>query len=263
MTTSELTADFVLTRHPYGSDPEQFGELRLPAQAGSGPFPSIVYVHGGGYRSQVTLAGAVGITSALTRLGYATWSIEYRRVGNGGEWPNIFDDVRAAASHLHKLAEDAPIDLSRVIVAGQSAGGQLALYLAKQRTGGNTALPDFRAVLALAPATDLRRSASNADSAVRALLGGGPEDVPERYAATSPLQLLPIGLPQLLVHGAADNTVPYALSEAYVAAAQAAGDAIELVTVEGADHLDLWNAGSTAFPTVVAAATKFLARASQ
>jgi len=83
MTTSELTADFVLTRHTYGSDPEQFGELRLPAQAGPGPFPSIVYIHGGGYRAQVTLAGAVGITSALTRLGYATWSIEYRRVGNG------------------------------------------------------------------------------------------------------------------------------------------------------------------------------------
>src|SRR3954451_18132132 len=142
VSTTEITA----TRHAYGADPEQFGELRLPA--GDGPHPAIVYVHGGGYRANVTLAGAAGICTALTALGYATWSIEYRRLGNGGGWPATFDDVEAAARYLVTLAREAPIDLERVVVAGQSAGGQLALYLAKLAATGRAPLPAFKGVLA-------------------------------------------------------------------------------------------------------------------
>jgi acetyl esterase/lipase len=260
MTT--LDASSVSTaRYTYGSDPEQFGELRLPT--GGGPHPAIVYVHGGGYRAAVTLAGAAGICSALTQHGYATWSIEYRRLGNGGGWPTTFDDVRAAAAHLRTLAADAAIDLSRVFVAGQSAGGQLALWLARGAALGRTAadgaeLPIFRGVLALAPATDLRASAAQPTAPMRELLGGTPADVSERYAVTSPLELVPIGIPQMVVHGTADSIVDYAFSEAYVTAATAAGDQVELVTIDGADHLDLWNPTSPAFPRVVAAATRFL-----
>jgi acetyl esterase/lipase len=233
-TTSEITA----TRYAYGSHGEQFGELRAPT--GDGLFPTVVYVHGGGYRAQVTLAGAAGICSALTQLGYATWSIEYRRGGNGGEWPAMFDDVQAAANHIYELAKQAPLDLSHCIVAGQSAGGQLALYLAKERTNGNASLPDFRAVLALAPATNLRQLALDGGSAIAEMLGG-PDEVPERYASTSPIEMVPIGLPQLVVHGTADSIVPLSASEAYVEVARAAGDPVELARISGADHLDLWS----------------------
>ena len=247
------------TRFTYGADPEQFGDLRLPS--GDGPHPTIVYVHGGGYRANVTLAGAVGICTALTNAGYATWSIEYRRLGNGGGWPMTFDDVRAAAAHLTTLAEAEPIALDRVLVAGQSAGGQLALWLGHASASGQTSLPKFRGVLTLAPASDMRRSAlAGTDSPARALLGGAPDHVGDRYAATSPIELLPIGLPQLVVHGTQDSQVPYAFSQAYVRTAQERGDNIELVTIEGADHLDLWNPASTAFPGVVAAARTFLSR---
>ncbi len=249
------------SRIAYGADPEQFGDLRLPSAAsGDGPHPTIVYVHGGGYRAAVTLAGASGICTALTNAGYATWSIEYRRIGNGGGWPTTFDDVQAAAAWLTRLADAAPLDLSRVLVAGQSAGGQLALWLGRTSVSRQAPLPAFRGVLALAPATDLRWTAARADAAVEALLGGSPDDVGERYAATSPIELLPIGLPQLLVHGTTDSIVPYALSQAYVSAAQARGDDVELMTIEGADHLDLWNPASTAFPRVVDAARGFLSR---
>jgi acetyl esterase/lipase len=241
------------TRFTYGADPEQFGELRLPS--GDGPHPTIVYVHGGGYRAAVTLSGAVGICTALTNAGYATWSMEYRRLGNGGGWPMTFDDVRAAAHHLTKLAESQPIDLSRLLVAGQSAGAQLALWLGKTSASGQTSLPAFRGVLALAPASNLRRSGN-----AHELLGGSPDDVGERYAATSPVEFLPIGLPQLVVHGTQDSQVPYALSQTYVSTAKERGDDIELVTIEGADHLDLWNPASQAFPSVVAAARTFLSR---
>lgn len=260
MTTSDIAA-VTATRHAYGTDPEQFGELRLPA--GSGPHPAIVYVHGGGYRSTISLAGAAGICTSLTANGYATWSIEYRRIGNGGGWPMTFDDVLAAAAHLNSLAADAHIDLARVFVAGQSAGGQLALWLASGGRGtadvhSPALLPGFRAVVALAPASDLRASASNPSAPIQTLMGGSPHDVSERYASVSPIELKSIQIPQLLVHGTADTTVPYAMSQAYVSAATARGDQVQLVTVDGAEHLDLWNPTSTVFDQVVDAAVQFL-----
>jgi acetyl esterase/lipase len=258
MTTSDIAA----TRHTYGTDPEQFGELRLPV--GSGPHPAIVYVHGGGYRSSITLAGAAGMCASLTARGYATWSIEYRRIGNGGGWPTTFEDVLSAAAHLHTLAVEANIDLQRVLVAGQSAGGQLALWLASGGHGmvrEHAPLPAFRAVVALAPASNLRSSAANPSAPIQSVMGGSPQEVSERYAAVSPIELASISGPQLIVHGTADTVVPYAMSQAYIAAASARGDQVQLVTVEGAEHLDLWNPASAAFGQVVDAAVQFLGAA--
>jgi acetyl esterase/lipase len=247
----------VAQRHAYGSDPEQFGDLRLPH--GAGPHPVIVYVHGGGWQAAVTLAGAAGICTALTEQGYATWSVEYRRLGNGGGWPATFDDVLAAASYLQTLAGAAPIDLSRAFVGGQSAGGQLALWLASRSASAQSNLPTFRGAIGLAPASDLRTaSGGKAASPMATLLGGTADQVPERYASSSPIELAPIGVPQLIVHGTSDTIVPYAMSQAYVQAAQMVGDRVEFVTIEGADHLDLWNPASSAFDQVVSAATAFL-----
>lgn len=250
---SDTSSDPGITRHAYGSDPEQFGELRVPS--GSGPHPVVVYVHGGGWSSAVTLAGAMGICSALTEHGFATWSLEYRRAGNGGGWPATFDDIKNGAAHLQTLAREHNLDMQRVCVAGQSAGGQLALWLSKQKI----ATPSLRGVIGLAPATDLRPIAEREpDHALVTVMGGTPSTQAERYAAVAPLEILPLGLPQLIVHGTADSIVPYAMSEKYVAAARAAGDSVEFVTVEGAEHLDLWNRASPAFPKVVAVADRFL-----
>jgi fermentation-respiration switch protein FrsA (DUF1100 family) len=68
------------------------------------------------------------------------------------------------------------------------------------------------------------------------LLGGGPDEVPERYAATNPMQLIPIGKPTLLVHGAEDETVPLRRSRLYAEAARAAGDPVELVEPSPGHH---------------------------
>jgi acetyl esterase/lipase len=263
MSIAHPSDPIVVQRHTYGSHSEQFGELRLPP--GNGPHPTIVYIHGGGWRAEITLAGAAGICTALTAQGYATWSIEYRRIGNGGGWPATFDDVLAAAAYVKTLAREAPLDLSRAYVGGQSAGGQLALWLASRTTNGRdpaaeARLPGFRGAFGLAPATDLRTSAAGNSSSVMAiLLGGTPDEVSDRYAATSPIELAPIGVPQLLVHGTADSIVPYVMSERFSRLARAAGDTVELVTIDGADHLDLWTPASAAFEPVVVAVTRFLA----
>jgi pimeloyl-ACP methyl ester carboxylesterase len=114
------------------------------------------------------------------------------------------------------------------VAVGHSAGGHLALWLA-----GRTRLPAadplrgkdplaLRGVVGLAPIPDLARAAGEhvCGNAVPELLGGTPEAQPARYGAASPLALLPLGVPQEVVHGRADRIVPVALSEAYVAAAR-------------------------------------------
>jgi acetyl esterase/lipase len=71
------------------------------------------------------------LAAALTAVGFATWNIEYRRAGSpGGGWPATFLDVGAATDYLRELQSSYPLDPARVMVAGHSAGGQFALWIA-------------------------------------------------------------------------------------------------------------------------------------
>ncbi|MGI9204157.1 MAG: alpha/beta hydrolase family protein, partial [Woeseiaceae bacterium] len=83
----------------YGDGALQFGDLRLPA--GSGPHPVAVFIHGGCWLSAFDIAHSSKLTAAMARYGIATWSLEYRRVGDeGGGWPGTFQDVASGADHL-------------------------------------------------------------------------------------------------------------------------------------------------------------------
>ena len=117
-------------RISYGPDPLQFGELRLPR--GTGPFPLAVVIHGGCWVSEVaTLQNTAALADALRDAGIATWNIEYRRVDNpGGGWPGTFTDVADAVDLVRVIAREHPIDLSRVVTIGHSAGAHLALWAA-------------------------------------------------------------------------------------------------------------------------------------
>src|SRR5438105_916246 len=82
-------------RIPYGPDPFQFGDLRLPADPG--PHPVVVVIHGGFWRAAYDLTHIGWLGEAFTAAGAATWSIEYRRLGHpGGGWPGTFHDVSRA-----------------------------------------------------------------------------------------------------------------------------------------------------------------------
>lgn len=213
------------------------GELTMPEGAGAGPFPVVVFIHGGFWRAAFDLTHARPLCGALAKEGFAVWSLEYRRLGQpGGGWPGTLDDVREAALHLRVLAREHPLDLARVVAAGHSAGGQLALWLAAQEAIA------LRGVVSLAGVADLRRGweLGLSRGVVGEFLGGSPAEVPERYAAASPIELLPMRVPQRVVHGTADTVVPFEIGERF---ARASGNA-ELVRLEGAGHSELIDPGA-------------------
>jgi acetyl esterase/lipase len=230
----------------YGEDACQFGDLRLPVAGG--PWPVVVMIHGGYYRTRYGLDYLGHAAVALAAEGIATWNIEYRRLGNpGGGWPATFSDVGAAVDFLRALGPRCGLDLTRVVAVGHSAGGQLALWAAGRRRIAADSLLHRRdplplvGVVALAAVCDLRQGwqMGLSDGVIGQLMGGSPDDYPDRYAATSPAALLPLGVPQVLIHGTGDDDVPYALSREYAAAASAAGDPAELIMLDGAGHFEL------------------------
>lgn len=231
----------------YGSEPKQFGDLRLPAAETLAPLA--VVIHGGTWKATYNLIHAGHLCEGLRKAGIATWNIEYRTVGDvGGGWPTTGDDVAHAVEFVDELVRRYPLDRDRVALVGHSAGGQLALWAAKRAQ-----LP----VVALAAISDMRESADRVgpDGAAARFLGGMPAEVPDRYAESSPRELVPLGVRQILVHGTADAEVPYAQSVAY---AEAAGAEAELVALEGAGHFEPIDPLSREWPRTVEAAGALL-----
>lgn len=222
----------------YGREQDQRADLRLPDVATDAPHPVVVLVHGGGWKHRWTRDLMAPLAVDLAQGGYATWNVEFRRVGGGGGWPTTFDDLRLAINALPSVEDADLLDLSRVCFLGHSSGGQLALWSA-----GDPALAVRPAyVVAIAPVTDLveasRRQLIGGEDIAANLLGGRPNEVPERYAAVSPQAVLPLGVSQLVVQGLSDYIPDLIdLSRSYVNAARAAGDDVEHVELAGVDHL--------------------------
>jgi acetyl esterase/lipase len=223
-------------RLAYGPEPLQFGDLRLPP--GEAP-PLAIVIHGGYWKATYNLIHAGHLSRALTDHGIATWNVEYRGVGGpGGGWPAAGRDVEQAIA----FATELPVDRTRIVLVGHSAGGQLALWAGKRAQ-----LP----VVALAPVSDVRESAQRTGP------DGAPARfmAPEQFAEGSPLELLPLGVPQIVIHGTADDGVPYEMSKRYVEAAS--GEA-ELVTLEGTGHFELIDPLAPEFEHTVAAVKRLV-----
>ncbi|MER7459036.1 prolyl oligopeptidase family serine peptidase [Micromonospora sp. NPDC126480] len=233
----------------YGDHPEQVADLRRPA--GTGPARRLVIVvHGGFWRAEYDRRHTGPLASALAALGHPVAQLEYRRTGQpDGGWPGTLADVLAGVSELPRLAAEAlpgEVPPGAPLLVGHSAGGQLALYAAAVRPGA------VGGVLALAPVTDLAEAHRlDLDSgAVSALLGGGPADVPDRYAACDPRSLVPIPARTVVIHGALDQQVPVAMSRDFVAAERAAGGDVRLVELPTCEHFGLIDPESPAWPEV-------------
>ncbi len=211
--------------HSYGPDADHKADLLLPRGE---PRGVVVLLHGGFWRARFKRSLTAAIAIDLAARGWASWNVEYRRVGTGGGGDQTLADVSRAIDALVALGE--PADGGNVIVIGHSAGGQLALCAARA--------PAVNAVVSLAGVCDMVSAAEHAigDNAVVEFLGATPRDDPALYERTDPIQQLPTNKRVLLVHGDADDRVPVELSRDYAAAAAAARDSCELLELPGVDH---------------------------
>ena len=193
----------------YGSDPDQYAELHI---AGRDQLGVAVVIHGGFWRAAYDASlGHEQLANDLAGRGWTTYNIEYRRVGKGGGWPTTLQDVSDAIDQLSEL----DLDLSRVVAIGHSAGGHLAAW-ATGRAALPLAAPGSRrgsrvtGVVSQAGVLDLRTGAARSvgGTAIPDLLGGLPDEVPERYDSADPMAAVPLPVPVVCVHSRADKSVP-------------------------------------------------------
>jgi acetyl esterase/lipase len=259
-------------RVAYGSEPLQFGELRVPATKGA--HPVAIVVHGGCWLARlgsldpraVAMDNMRPLAAALTEAGIATWNIEYRRLGNtGGGWPGTFRDVAAGADFVRKLARDRSLDLARVIAIGHSAGAHLALWLASRPKLPESSELYTKDPLRLAGAVSLDGPADLKATiplqlpvcgapVITDLIGGTPEQQPQRYRDASPIEWLPLGRRQAFFTGQmfAAHSAPYA------AAVKHAGDAAQVLPFPSAGHFVFIDPQSTVWPEVMKSVRQML-----
>jgi acetyl esterase/lipase len=239
------------TRIAYGADGLQFGDLRLPS--GEGPFPVVIVIHGGFWRAQYDLLHIGTLCAAFTAAGFATWNLEYRRVGHaGGGWPGTCQDVLTGAQFVAELARSYPLDLRHIVATGHSAGGHLVCWLAAEHQQLPFAL---RGVVPLGGVLDLREGARRnlGDGAIQDFLNGSTD-----YQLASPMERLPLGVPQIVIHGELDESVPLDLVQGFVAAAVAAGDHVELHALPHTGHFAPIDPSTHAWRTVRGAVESLL-----
>ena len=256
-----LTGPAPTAKIAYGSAPSQYAELFRPA--GDGPFPVAVLVHGGcwsvkygGIEQMRNLAGA------LTALGIAVWSVEYRRVDEeGGGYPGTYLDMHAALDLLGEQARRQRLDLGRIVAIGHSAGGQLVQWIAgRERIAPSSPLfrdnpLPVRHIISLGGLADLRHEraliARSCGRSTVELAGSPSAGRPDVFADTNAADLMPNGSVTVLINGELDTLSPPRAAHAYAARARAAGDSASVIVLPGASHYDEVAASSPSFALVL------------
>jgi acetyl esterase/lipase len=226
----------------YGPDPLQVVDLYLPR--GAGPHPVVLMIHGGCWQTEIADRTIMSwIADDLARRGIAVWNIDYRGVDRpGGGYPGTFQDAAAAADALRAHAAEYHLDLHRVVAAGHSAGGHLALWLA-----GRPRLPAGSPLrtadpLPIAQAISLG-GLPDLEEAARSENGCGNEVVGRltsgHFADTSVPRLAPLGVRQVLINGRQDRIIPLAYAEGYAAPMRAAGDDVRVRIIDRTGHVEL------------------------
>lgn len=242
---------------PYGpEEKKQYGVLVAPLQENGEPVteqvPVVVMIHGGGWNDASDMSYMNDIAMDLVSHGVVVWSIAYRgaihsdQTDRGPErpaWPVAGEDVAAAVDLVPRLAERSPVplDMSRVITLGHSAGGHLATWAASRhrlRKGAVGAEPEVQPVgcVSMAGVYDLRTAYELDPEGAEDLMGGSPQEISNAYGEASPQLLLPARVPVIVCKGGRDEEIPASQADDYVAAARKRGDPVELVVVEDADH---------------------------
>jgi acetyl esterase len=236
MCTVHLTYAAVHRDVEYSRPDGQSLQMDANVPAGTGPFPAVILVHGGGWIRGDREFNVAPLFEPLSQAGFAWFSISYRLATDFLNLGAAVDDVSDAVAYVRKNAVKFNVDPNRIALVGESAGAHLA-SLAAMRDPHAVA-----AVVTLYSPSDLETLAKTSNAvpsqvreAVRA--SGLGEMILSHLRSLSPIQHVRAGLPPfLLIHGTADTVVPYEQSLRMLERLKAAGVPAELVTVERGGH---------------------------
>ncbi len=225
--------------YPYGDDLSQQIWYYAPSQYSE--FKGVVaLIHGGCWLSQFDIAHTQALSNALSDAGFAVWNIEYRRTGNGGEWPIALTDIQAAISELSRQKGD-DLDLSSISIVGHSAGGHLAMLASARPEALN--LPESTQIktVGLAPIIDIEAYSlgdNSCQTATPKFMQGTVEERKLEYAQASVLNSRFSKDFSYVLIGGNDVIVP---------AEYSSHDDTQLIRVEQAGHFDWIHPRTEAF----------------
>ncbi len=243
---AELLLELIILavdRMQWGAEVWQFADLYMPDEPS--PYqrdqgvPCVMLIHGGFWKTEYTLELMAPIAEDLAEQGIAAWNIEFKgwSEGDEGVWVDTLSDVMRAWGQLALLPG---IDIVRSMIMGHSAGGHLALMMA--------AVADRKPwlTIAQAPITDLvaadHAKLSDDGDAVRRWVGCKPEGNEEIWRRINPIDNPPQKA-VLVMHGKADDEVPWTQSESYARAMDAKGVEIQKLWLPG-DHFSIIDVAS-------------------
>ncbi len=250
-----------------GESKEQTLDLWLPDMPGAGPYPVVVYCHGGAFREGAKREDISECALRALERGFAVADVEYRKSGEA-RYPAMLHDAKAAVRYLRAHGKAYDLDVDRFAAWGGSSGAWLVSML-----GLTAGMPEFDredrvypeysdAVQAVidwcGPCGNFARmnsdfvqsglgnlDHSSADSPEGRFMGGNLDDLPELCRQSAPLTHVHAGMPPfLIVHGALDPVVPIQQSQRFCASivAAAGADRVEFHALEGVYHHSTdWN----------------------
>ena len=213
---------------------------------GGGPFPTIVCIHGGGFRAG-SREGYNALCMRLAQQGYVALTVSYR-LAPKYPFPAAIHDTKAAVRWTRANAAKYKIDPERIGVTGGSAGGHLAQFLAVtgdvkefEGEGGNADKSSKVAcVVNVYGPSDFTKSYGKSVDAAEVLplfLGGNLETARKLHLRASPLYwVTPNAAPTLCIHGTEDKYVAHEQAVWLIDKLKAAGVEADLLTLEGAGH---------------------------
>jgi acetyl esterase/lipase len=252
VTVGAVQPDHVMTRASeppdavlrYAAHDDGLIDVHLPARPlhTKEPWPLVVYVHGGFWRTEYDRTHARPLANGLVEAGFVVASLEYRR--GPGAWPETATDLDAALTALPGLLDGLGVRTTTTTFVGHSAGGHLVLWLANERHHVDR-------VVALAPVGNLRKAVEHGMGSGAAVdfLGGTPEQIPDVYDAADPATRMRERPPTevVVVHGDRDQAVPVESSRGL----RGRFDWLDYRELAGADHFDVIDPLSRAWPDVL------------
>lgn len=232
----------------YGPDSLQFGDIWLPDGE---PEATVILLHGGCWLDIYPGVEIMNhMANALRNAGFAVWNLEYRRLGHvGGGYPGTFLDAAAGADYLRDISNRYHLQTGRIIAAGHSAGGHLATWLAgrkniREESPLYSESPiEIQGVISLAGINDLERyaayGASPCGEKTVERLVNEENRAEDAFRDTSPVNLIPLGVPHIEISAAFDAPVPPFFGNHFVQAAVRAGDNAELILQTNAGHFEM------------------------